>query len=115
MALYKEVTTDFGFSVNYWKLTSFDIDNVKKKAHITVSPYISKEARESGASPIYPSEKLYYICNYDYSGTPYEGRTNMEFDNNFTAEIIAQTKNGVYSHIYNWLKTLPDFEGATDI
>lgn len=115
MALLKPVTTKSGITLSYWRITYFDINSIKKEARITVSPYINAEARESGAEPVSEYEKKLFFRNFDYSGTDYEEKTNMEFDDHFSADVLENYPGNIYEYLYNYIKTLPDFEGAEDV
>ena len=115
MALLKAFTTDSGITLSYWKITGFDIDNMKKEARIIVSPFVDQSARLSGASPVDAYKKNLFIRNFDYRDTPYSEKTNLEFDDHFSAEVLEQYSSNIYEYLYNYIKTLPDFEGAEDV
>ena len=53
MALLKPFKTNFGVDVNYHKLLKVELDSVKQELVMTVAVYVSPEAKEAGAVPIW--------------------------------------------------------------
>ena len=102
MALKKEMTVESGLTVSYWRITGFDLDNIRKEANIIVSPYISMETRLSGATPVKEYTRK-FIARDD------------EFDQNLSSDILEQYSSNIYEYLYNYIKTTPFFKGAEDV
>lgn len=102
MALLKEIILPNGVSVNYHRIVSvFCVTNVENR--IEVCSYINKAGREN--------EKAYYI----------EVKETPESDPEITAFMHTEyiicdyDENMSIVSAYEYLKTLPEFEGATDV
>ena len=52
MAILKELSTSFGCSAKYHRITSISINYKVKKVIICVASYLTKEARVNGYNPI---------------------------------------------------------------
>lgn len=52
MALRKEVELDSGVKVAYWKITNHRIHDDNRTASIEVTPFLTKEARDTDKSPV---------------------------------------------------------------
>ena len=91
MALYKEITTDEGLTLNYHRIVFID-SVINSNISICVHSYLSENMREKQKSGDIPS--------------PYtRGRTYVhDYVENFTIQDA-----------YDYLTTLDDFEGATKI
>lgn len=51
MALFKEISTNYGIPASYWKITSL-IFNQNKDCSIVLSGYTNKDARENNGQPL---------------------------------------------------------------
>lgn len=51
MALLKEISTDYGSSAYYWKVTMLEF-SLNKDCHITLSGYSNKDARLNNSQPL---------------------------------------------------------------
>lgn len=91
MALYKPIKQDDGVITNYHRILYSQITTNKQNS-IAVISYIDNEARDN--------EKENIIAKPYSKAITYE----TEYDETMTIEKA-----------YNYLKTLPEFEGATDI
>ena len=91
MALYKPIKQDDGVITNYHRILYSQITTNKQNS-IAVISYIDNEARDN--------EKENVIAKPYSKAITYE----IDYDENMTIE-----------NAYNYLKTLPEFEGATDI
>ena len=91
MALYKEKIQRDGIPTNYHRIASLSI-NVNENNIISVLSYVDNSARTKEKSAVieYP-----YQCPSTYT---------IDYDENMTVESA-----------YEYLKTLPEFEGATDV
>ena len=90
MALFKDVRQDDGVTTSYHRILYIQLTTNKQNS-IAVISYVDEEARES--------EKDSIIQPYNKSVT-YE----TSYDENMTIEKA-----------YDYLKTLPEFEGADDV
>jgi len=52
MAIIKNMNSRFGVSLNYHRITAFNINYVQKKAVVCVASYLSKEARANRSTPL---------------------------------------------------------------
>ena len=91
MALYKPIKQDDGVITNYHRILYSQITTNKQNS-IAVISYIDNEARDN--------EKENVIAKPYSKAITYE----TEYDETMTIEKA-----------YEYLKTLPEFEGATDI
>lgn len=91
MALYKEIKQDDGVVTNYHRIL-YVMSTINKQISIAVLSYTDSDARENEKDAVIAQP---YCKSVTYE-TPYDPSMN------------AQTA-------YNYLKTLPQFEGATDI
>lgn len=91
MALYKEIRQDDGVTTNYHRVL-FVQQMVNHHNSIAVLSYVDDEAREN--------EKEFVIAQPYMRSVTYE----MAYDPTMTVETA-----------YDYLKTLPQFEGAIDI
>lgn len=91
MALYKEVKQDDGVTTNYHRILYITITTNRQNS-IAVLSYVDSNSRESELESIITQ--------------PYQKAVTYEtvYDENMTIEKA-----------YAYLKTLPQFEGATDI
>lgn len=91
MALNKSITLDNGIQTEYHRIL-FIASTINSQISIAVVSYINKDLREleknNAAADIYKSVKTF----------------EKPYSENFTI-----------SEAYEYLKTLPDYEGATDI
>jgi hypothetical protein len=105
MALSKSSTTEFGTSAAYWKITSLsylpadalgaipglseEIDTDDPAAQFEVSLYLDKDSSDAGKKPFC---RMRMWINVD-----------LESSSNFVVQAYA------------YLKTLDEFDGATDV
>lgn len=91
MALYKEVKQDDGVTTNYHRILYVTITTNRQNS-IAVLSYVDGESRENELENVIAQ--------------PYQKAVTYEtaYDENMTIETA-----------YAYLKTLPQFEGATDI
>lgn len=115
MALYKQITTPSGFTISYWKIQSFELDNVQKTAKIQVAPYVSKESRQGGMEPVDSEKQRITVRDYDYTGTDYAHMTSLDYSDHFSPAVLEAAGMDIYKVMYGYLKTTDFFEGATDI
>lgn len=90
MGLYKPIEQEDGVVTNYHRIL-FLTQTVKRQNSIAVMSYVSKEAREKEQAG-------------DYN--PYKRSITYETDYDETMTIKSA---------YEYLKTLPEFEGAEDV
>jgi predicted GNAT family acetyltransferase len=88
MAIATSIATEYGIPAIYWHIGGIQTDYRGKGVDVTVYGFASQEARESGAQPI-------SAVKQQFTGDQYE------------ADVTR-------SIVYNWIKQLPQFAGATD-
>lgn len=91
MALYKEIRQDDGVTTSYHRIL-YMTQTVNRQNSIAVVSYVDDSSRESEKENV--------------MSQPYQKAVTYEttYDENMTIEMA-----------YAYLKTLPQFEGATDI
>lgn len=95
MALYKEITLGNGITVNYHRVVSVNIiTNIQNI--IEVASYTSKEKREEEKAAIETG-----------------GDSNVFIETTYLNADYDQTMSIVSA--YDYLKTLPEYEDATDV
>ena len=113
MALQKEIILDNGIVLNYHRVVSINkITNLKND--IEVASYINSEQREkekkyqeiqiknANEEPL--TEEEYEILQKGLNVIVETSVDNTEYDESITIE-----------NVYEYLKTLPQFEGAIDV
>jgi hypothetical protein len=115
MALYKDIQTKSGFVLSYWRLTGIELNNEQKYARLIVTPYVSSDARQNGLLPVLGEIRRYTVEDIDYANTKYASRTLLDYSDHFTPEKLEVCGLDVYKAAYQYLKGLPEFEGAIDI
>lgn len=91
MALYKPVKQSDGVTTNYHRVLFVQITTNRQNSIVVLS-YVDDESRSNERT--------------DSFSTPYKQTTTYETDYN---------PNMTIETAYEYLKTLPEFEGATDI
>ena len=89
MGLYLIKENADGGQTAYYNIQRMDIYPTEKVMDITVNGYISKELRDEGKRP-----------NYSWSGR---------------ADIAPEKVDILRADVYTLIKTLPEFESATDL
>ena len=91
MALRKEIETNYGVIGDYSKVVITNCNWLTKKAHIEVCLYTNEQARIDLKTPL----------------------KNMEFDLAFE-QLGITVEDNIVAKTYEYLTTLPEFEGAED-
>lgn len=102
MALKKQITAPNGIVTEYHRIAMVKID-INQQNTILIHSYLSETGRQiekDYASGLYRDSDEGLI-NWPYVDSRY---INCEYDGNMTIEKA-----------YDWLKTLPEFEGAENI
>ena len=95
MALYKKIEQANGIVTTYHRIVSLNVvTNIQNT--IEIASYTSQEKRQEEIDAI--QNKI--SCNV-YVGTMFK---NADYNQDMTIETA-----------YDWLKTLPDFEGVEDV
>jgi len=97
MALCKTLTTEYGIDVNYHIITFININWNKRECEFQLDSFISKDARETGKSPILSARYFYNSSRADLDD-------NFEFD-------VARP---LTPQLYGKLKTESEWADATD-
>jgi len=114
MALYLPKTTKEGFEINYWIVQSIEIDREKETAIIRAVPYASQTAHQAGRKPVDSEKIIVRVKDIVYPSEEY-GETMMHYTEYFSTEALAASGKNIYQVAYEYIKGLPEFEGATDI
>ena len=114
MALYLPKTTKQGFEVNYWIIQSLDIDREKETVVIRVVPYASQAAHEASLKSVDSEKVIVRVKDIVYPSKEY-GETMMHYTEHFGVEALVASGKNIYQVAYEYIKGLPEFEGAIDI
>ena len=93
MALYKQIGTQYGVVASYWKITDVSLDSLHGTAHVVVSGYYDRDARDNLATPL-------KVLEYDVSAEMVQQYFPTSLD-------IAQ--------VYEFIKTIGDFIFAENV
>jgi hypothetical protein len=93
MALYKQIGTQYGVVASYWKITDVSLDSLYGTAHVVVSGYYDRDARDNLATPL-------KVLEYDVSAEMVQQYFPTSLD-------IAQ--------VYEFIKTIGDFIFAENV
>lgn len=94
MAIIKEIELDNGIKVNYHRVVSINkVTNVQNI--IEIASYVNKNKRLEEKNAIDNNLAMNVFINTEYLNTEYDGTINID-------------------NVYEYLKTLEQFEGATD-
>jgi hypothetical protein len=102
LALQQTVTIPGGIEVTsaYHRITAMNINIENQIADVFVKIYKDKTTRENGGEPI--------------TFKRYEAKVDP-FNNFLTAVDVSPQEINHVSQAYEYLKTLPDFQGAQDV
>lgn len=93
MAIIKDITNESGVTYNYWKIVNYqelrNYTNSVNQAVVTVQGFVDKDIRLAGKSPVV--EKQYDL-----------------------PEFLSGNSGELRPDLYEALKTVSDFIGATD-
>jgi len=92
MGLLKDIDTDTGVVVSYWKINTVIVDMAIKSMRVKIDGYLNKQACLDGKSAIETRERMFYGD-----------------DNPFSA---ATAENPVVALIYQLVQALPEFSEA---
>ena len=111
MALLNEIKTKSGFTVSYWKITDWKINQTAKSMDITLTPYIDCKCRTEGYEPV--RDEVRKIRATDYS------TIRSDYTDYFSPTALdkqAQEGKRIYQVMYEYIKTHDKiFENAKDI
>ena len=91
MALYKEIKQNDGVTTKYHRIL-FIQQTINRHNSIAVLSYVDDESRESEKGNV--------------MAQPYQ--KSVTYERTYDPDMTIETA-------YEWLKTLPQFEGATDV
>ena len=114
MAIQKDIVTDSGVVLSYWRIVEVNVNQDTKQAKIIVYPYVSEYARVSGKPPVHSEDMRIVVEDLDYSGSDFDEMSLLDYTNNFSPNAMDEDSN-IYVCAYNYLKGLPKFEGAIDV
>jgi len=92
MALHQIISTDYGVNASYWKVIDVHFNRFNKTVKIDVAGYLDKDSRDNGANVL------------------------KTFEYTVSESIICSEdiQNNVIHVIYDYIKTLGDFNTAID-
>lgn len=98
MALKKEVTMDDGQVAEYWKVAAVHLDAINKEVRCAASVFKDEQARQDGKSPA--TTKSFSV--------PFSSAPDAYND-------LVAASGGIIHAMYEYLKTIPELSGATDV
>lgn len=114
MALIKDIITRSGVVVSYWKISDWRINQSVKSMDITLTPYISNEARKEGYEPL--RDEIRKIRAVDFSSKNF---IQNDYSNWFSPEALekaASQGKTIYNVMYDYIKYKdPEFKDAGDM
>jgi hypothetical protein len=114
MGLIKKMQSKSGFSVSYWKITDWKINQTAKAIDIILTPYISSEARDEGYEPV--RDEIRKIRASDYFVCESHPHNRTEYTDYFSPKALEEAaKKGktIYNVMYEYIVThAPEFELA---
>jgi hypothetical protein len=92
MALYQVISTNYGVNGTYWKVVDVHFNRFDKTVKVIIAGYLSQESKEIGSLVL------------------------KTFEYTFAETIICseESENNVIHKIYDYIKTLGDFNTAID-
>lgn len=101
MALQKSVTTEHGYTAEYWRVSpGCTVDFSERSAYAPVLLYVSQDARQEGKHRVDPPQEVpYEVRQVSIAGTEFED---------------ALATGDVRSALYAKLKTTAFFADAVD-
>lgn len=117
MALKKELNTRSGFSVSYWKITDWKINQTAKSMDITLTPYISSQTRQDGYDPVRDEVLKVRATDYYVKEGSSINRTNYtDYFSPTALENAAKEGRSIYQVMYDYIKEhQKEFVDAEDI
>ena len=97
MALNLPVTFPNGITADYWKVVGVSVDVPTSTVNLSVALYLDSEARTDGREPIEVSQVG------GISALP------------TLQALIFKSGGNLVAAVYDYLKSLPEFEGAKDV
>jgi len=105
MALQKDIETQYGVTLSYWKVTRLNIEWHNKIAEVFLAGWPSQQVRDNGVEPL---EYKSFVFRYD--DWPFT------FDGNNVSEAYERMKLPMQTHIgAGNMQELNPFIGATDV
>jgi hypothetical protein len=99
MAIGKEIQAPNGATLSYWKVDTMDMNYPASTCRIMVSGYTDRTNRLS----YMPSMTMGFVVR------------GNEFLAHYGSQALAAEGNNPVKASYEWLKTQPEFLGATDV
>ena len=92
MALHQIISTDYGVNASYWKVIDIHFNRSDKTVKVSIAGYLDKESKDNGSNVM------------------------KTFEYNFAETIVCSEdlENNVIHKIYDYVKTLGDFNSAID-
>jgi hypothetical protein len=92
MALHQVISTDYGVNATYWKIVDIHFNRFDKTVKVTIAGYLDKESKDNGSN---------VLKTFEYA-----------ISENIVYSEESQTN--VIQKIYDYVKTLGDFNTAID-
>jgi len=92
MALHQVISTEYGVNATYWKIVDIHFNRFDKNIKVTIGGYLDKDSKDNGSLVL------------------------KTFEYTFAETIVCseELENNVIHKIYDYVKTLGDFNTAID-
>lgn len=111
MALLSKIQTKSGFTVSYWKITDWKINQTAKSMDITLTPYVNNKCRSEGYEPVRDEVRKVRATDYSDVRTDY-----TDYFSPSALEKQAKEGKSIYQVMYNYIKKHDKiFEQAEDV
>lgn len=111
MALLSEIQTKSGFTVSYWKITDWKINQTAKSMDITLTPYVNNKCRSEGYEPVRDEVRKVRATDYSDVRTDY-----TDYFSPSALEKQAKEGKSIYQVMYDYIKKHDKiFEQAEDV
>jgi len=92
MALHQVISTDYGVNATYWKIVDIHFNKFEKTVKVTIGGYLDKDSKDNGSNIL----------------------KTFEYTIDETIIYSENLENNVIQKIYDYVKTLGDFNTAID-
>jgi hypothetical protein len=92
MALHQVISTDYGVNATYWKIVNIHFNRFDKTIKVTIGGYLDKDSKDNGSHIL----------------------KTFEYTIDETIIYSENLENNVIQKIYDYVKTLGDFNTAID-
>jgi hypothetical protein len=104
MALQKNIDTQYGITLSYWKVVRFNIDWHNKEGEVTIAGWLNHDVRQNGAEALGYKHFQFFKNNWPFT-----------LDGNNITELYERLKMPIYEPGDTNNIDINPFTGAYDI